>query len=64
MGEEAQEFIKDKNEEELTDVAETADAIIFLIEKYKLDKNKFLSVKRKKAKEKGRLREMIILEEV
>lgn len=58
--EEVEEFNKDENEEELADVLEVLDAIMV----YKgFSRNIINTIKRKKAKEKGKFKKWIILDE-
>lgn len=58
--EEAQEFLKDQNTEEIADVLEVIDAIMGC---YGFDQAEIESVKQKKAQEKGKFEKKIILEE-
>lgn len=64
FGEEINEFLKGKNEEELADVFEVTDALHeALIKYYRLNKSKAKKIQAKKAKERGRFSKRIILEE-
>lgn len=64
FGEEVNEFLKAKNEEELADVCEVMDAIFdALADYYRIDKKKAKDLQIKKAKERGRFKKRIILEE-
>ena len=64
LNEEINEFLKAKSEEELADVCEVTDAILSaLVEYYGLDKVKVKAIQRNKAKERGRFKKRIILEE-
>jgi predicted house-cleaning noncanonical NTP pyrophosphatase (MazG superfamily) len=58
--EEVNEFIKDENEEELADIEEVLEAIR---DHKKFDQISIELLKHNKAKEKGRFKEKIILEE-
>jgi len=60
MQEEVNEFIQAENIEEMADVLEVIDAII---EFKKFDKNELQKVKNKKADERGKFKDKIILEE-
>src|SRR3989338_2759391 len=59
LQEEVDEFIKDEKEEELVDILEVINAIT---EFKKIDKDKLEHLREKKAEEKGRFKERIILE--
>ena len=59
LQEEVDEFIKDEKEEELVDILEVINAIT---EFKKIDKDKLEHLRGKKAEEKGRFKERIILE--
>lgn len=58
--EEVEEFKKDESIEELADLLEVIDAIF---EYKKLDRNEVEEMKSKKADEKGKFKDMIILDE-
>lgn len=60
LREEMDEFIEAQNEGELADLLEVIDAII---DYKKLDRKKMRAYKNKKAKERGRFKKRIILEE-
>ena len=61
LQEEVDEFLKDGNEEELADILE----VIYAICDFKnFDKEKLELLRKKKAKEKGRFRDKIILDEI
>lgn len=60
LSEEVDEFKKDPNEEELADILEVVEAI----ENYKgFDKEKIQEIKERKAEDRGKFNERIILEE-
>lgn len=58
--EEAQEFLKDQNVEEVADVLEVLEAIEVC---YGFDRTEIEEIKKKKAEEKGKFEKKIILEE-
>lgn len=60
LQEEVYEFMKDSNEEELADIMEVLYAICDF---KKIDRNKLELLRKKKAEEKGRFRDKIILDE-
>jgi len=61
LQEEVDEFLKNSNEEELADILE----VIYAICDFKnFDKEKLELLRKKKAKEKGRFRDKIILDEI
>jgi predicted house-cleaning noncanonical NTP pyrophosphatase (MazG superfamily) len=60
LGEEVREFCDVENVEELADIFEVLDVII---EHKRFDRNEIETVKGRKAEERGRFRERIILEE-
>jgi len=60
LQEEVGEFIKDENIEEMADILEVIDAIC---EFKNFDRNKLEEVKNKKAEERGKFKNKIILEE-
>ena len=59
--EEAEEFLQEPSEEELADVLEVIDAICDV---KRISKDKLEGIKKRKADEKGRFKERIILDEV
>lgn len=61
LKEEAEEFQKDSNEEELADILEVISAIC---EFKNISKNNLESLRKKKAEERGSFKERIILDEV
>ena len=64
LNEEVNEFLKAKDEEELADVVEVMDAIFdAFVDYFKLDRKKVKRIQAKKAKERGRFKKRIILEE-
>lgn len=64
LEEELKEFSKDKNEEEFADIREVVDAILEFIEDfYGLNKRKVRAIQKKKARERGRFRKRIFLDE-
>lgn len=60
LQEEVDEFIKDSNEEELADILEIVYAICDF---KKIDKEKLEVLRKKKARERGRFKDKIILDE-
>tara|TARA_Y100000310_G_scaffold27990_1_gene26616 strand:- start:8300 stop:8617 length:318 start_codon:yes stop_codon:yes gene_type:complete len=60
LKEEVDEFLKDNNEEELSDILEVIDAICDF---KKIDKDKLGKIRKSKKEEKGGFKEKIILDE-
>lgn len=58
--EEVEEFLKEENMEELADILEVLDAIV---DYKKFSRKKILTIKKRKAKERGKFKKGIILEE-
>ena len=64
FGEEINELLKAKNEEEMADVLDVMDALSdTLIKYFKLNRRKIRKIQINKARERGRFKKMIILEE-
>lgn len=61
LQEETEEFILEKNEEEMADILEVIDS---LIEAFNLNKEKIFQIKENKIKKNGAFKRKIILEEV
>lgn len=60
LGEEVEEFTRDENIEEFADLLEVLDAIV---EHKKFDKKEITVIRDKKASERGRFKERVILDE-
>ncbi len=61
LQEEVSEFLKDQNEEELADILEVIDNICYF---KNIDKRELETLRKKKAKERGKFKKRIILEEI